>query len=197
MTRLFIVFFIGILFNACSSKEPKVALKDFPHYDKNKANIYITNKADGPTFIEAANGDTRYINFAYKIINEDKIFSSTNCYGQYSYIALEEGFSQIELGGVDFQLWGKRDDHHYIGRNFKKGEVYFFRIAGQSDEKTTAKQIFSLSGLPVGLDVKLSLFEISKEEALKYLNNGLNFQKNRMPQRAEDNPVDEDCKRWY
>lgn len=189
---IFCLFFIG-----CSNKEPKITLKDFPYYDANKANIYFTNKADNPSFMQAANGDTRVVDFSYKIIGQNKTVSGTNCYGQYSYITLDEGLYKIELFGVGFQLFGKREDHRDLEKYFQTGETYFFKIYGSHDNKTTAKQIFSFSGVLSKGDPQLALVEIDKKEALKYLNNGLNFDRHRFSKRAEDNPIGESCSVWY
>lgn len=197
MLKIFTYAIFCLLFIGCSNKEPKIALKDFPYYDENKANIYFTNKADNASFMQAANGDTRVVNFSYKIVGPKQIVSGTNCYGQYSYIALDEGVYSIQLFGVGFQLFGKREDHRDLEKYFKKGESYFFKIYGSSDNKTTTKQIFSFTGVFSDKDLQLALVEIEKNEALKYLNNGLNFDRHRFSKRAEDNPIDEDCKRWY
>ena len=197
MCRFFGYVVISLLFVRCSTKEPKIALKDFPYYDENKANIYFTNKADTPSFMQAANGDTSVIHFSYKILGNNKTVLGTNCYGQYSYIALDEGLYSLELFGVGFQLFGKREDHRNLEKYFKKGESYFFKIYGNSDNKTTTKQIFSFSGVFSDRDIQLALVEIEKKEALKYLNNGLNFDRHRFSKRAEDNEINEDCKRWY
>ena len=197
MFKFFSYVLFSLLFIACSTKEPKNVLKDFPHYDKNKVNIYFTNKADNPSFMQAANGDTRVVDFSYKIIGQNKTVSGTNCYGQYSYITLDEGLYSLQLFGVGFQLFGKREDHRDLEKYFKTGETYFFKIYGSSDDKTTVKQIFSFSGVLSDKDVQLALVEIDKKEALKYLNSGLNFDRHRFSKRAEDNTIDEDCKRWY
>lgn len=197
MFKFFISIISCLLFLGCSTKEPKIVLKDLPHYDINKANIYFTNKVDNPSFMEAANGDSRVIDFSYKIIGQNKTVLGTNCYGQYSYIALDEGLYKIELFGVGFQLFGKREDHKDLEKYFQAGETYFFKIHGSHDNKTTTKQIFSFSGVLSDKDLQLALVEINKKEALKYLNNGLNFDRHRFSKRAEDNPINEDCKRWH
>ncbi len=123
MFKFFSYVLFSLLFIACSTKEPKNVLKDFPHYDKNKVNIYFTNKADNPSFMQAANGDTRVVDFSYKIIGQNKTVSGTNCYGQYSYITLDEGLYSLQLFGVGFQLFGKVDYEAFDNKYFT---AFFF-----------------------------------------------------------------------
>lgn len=202
MTRLFIVFFMVILFSSCSSKtQNPIVLNTLPHYNKDKVNLYFVNSEISQSFMDAAKGKRSVINFSYKIIGKENTILGTNCYGQYSYNELEKGNYKIELLNSQSQLLGKREDNISLEKYLKKGETYIFKIQGNEDDKATAKGIVNFSVFS-GKDLKLSLLEISQKDGINYINNGINMVnpidgKRDFPIRAEDNKKNETCGKWY
>lgn len=199
---ILILILILYIFIGCAPKEVKNKLIALPFYNKDKANIYITNSSDERNIFKLADNGVNHINFIYKITGEQYTLNGVNCYSQYSYFELDEGSYKIEFSTPQFQLLGKREDHNTYENAFKKGIVYLFKIQGIRDDKATVKSIFSLSGTIGPADVKLGLIEINTQEALIHLSRGLEFThpiKNERdyPLRAEDNPKDETCSRWF
>jgi hypothetical protein len=204
MVRLFIIVFVAYLFSGCAINRVKIEpIQKLPHYTKDKANVYFTNGQDERNLIKKIRLRTQnHINFSYKIIGKNNTIEGTNCYSQYSYNALEEGEYEIKLLAPSFQLYGKREDHGSYKNYFKKGEIYILKIQGEYDNKATWKQAFSFGGVFSPSDLKLKLIEISENEGIKQINQGMSIihpikRSRDYPIRAEDNPKDERCRRSF
>lgn len=204
MIRFLFGLLVVFVFTGCAVNKVEIEpIKKLPHYDKDKANVYFTNGQDERDLFKIAKSKSmNYINFTYKITGEDEVVEGINCYSQYSYNALNEGKYKIELSTPSFQLYGKREDHGVYENFFKKGEVYILKIQGEHDNKAIWKQAFSFGGIFSPSDLKLKLIEISENEGIKQINQGMSIihpikRSRDYPVRAEDNPKDETCRRAF
>lgn len=182
LSRLFIVFFIGILFSACSSKEPKIALKDFPHYNKDKVNLYLLNNET----------ELKYqIEYIYKISSINFNKEITLCYNQYSYTELDEGNYIIQAEQKDKgHAFKSRDDHESYTDFLKNGNIYILKTNTSYDLESAGK--FLLGSILLNpLDPKISVIQLQNDEALNSLNEMADFKnllgKRPYPFRAEQN----------
>lgn len=190
---ILILFFIG-----CSQKEIVKHIEKYPHYDKDKANIYILNFHQKPTIEEAAIGTGIVPDFEYKIKQDNRVIvEALYCYGQYSYNSLDDGVYTIELQNVAFQLLGKRDDHLKYEKHFKKGKVYILKLVAQSDTKSDLKAMFPFGGLFSTGDKKLSLVDVEYEDGIEYLNIIYNIDKKELQRRVEDDLENKSCNKFF
>ncbi|MCT7643875.1 hypothetical protein [Aliarcobacter butzleri] len=183
MTRLFIVFFMVILFSSCSSKTQNSAvLNTFPHYNKDKVNLYLLNNE---TELK------HQIDYIYKISSLNFNKEITLCYNQYSYTELDEGNYIIQAQQKDKRhAFKSRDDHESYTDFLKNGNIYVLKTNTSYDLESAGK--FLLGSILLNpLDPKINVIQLQNDEALNSLNEMSNFKnllgKRPYPFRAEQN----------
>ncbi|TLS99914.1 hypothetical protein [Aliarcobacter cibarius] len=188
MKRLSIVFLLAFLFAGCSQKEPN-KVKELPHYNKEKVNLYLLNNE---TVL------SNQVEFIYRIKSDNFNKNINVCYAQYSYTELEEGNYNIEVvQRAKRSPFSDRTDHEFFNSYLKKGETYILKIDKNHDTKSLGKLIAHNWLLDNSLDPKITILEVKKDEALNIFEDMRKhtnlFGKRPYPIKAEDSKTDDAC----
>lgn len=176
-----ILMAIGVvyMFSGCVTKELKPLAK-FPHYDKDKANVYVLNNETELGYQQE---------YKYTISSKDTEKEVMICFSQYSYQALEEGKYKFSISTNGVIIGGNREDNIPYEANIKKGDIYVLKPQTSIDLLSVGKMFVAALG---SVDPHIELKRIDNKEGLIEIRKGMEFTntftgKRPYPYRAEDN----------